>query len=143
MLCLIKTNLINFWCVPHSFATAVGFVGTALAGVREHLESRFSKIVSKHNYRHESRKLNICNYLTTLFISCVFWKVFKRYGCDGNIAVFCWWYHTSIWVSIKDLKTNENRWIHFLYKILAKKRWEFRRKILGYFPKIPKFIWKN
>jgi hypothetical protein len=52
VLCLIKTNLINFWYVPHSSATAVGLVvdfvaGTALAGVREHLGNLLSDIISE------------------------------------------------------------------------------------------------
>lgn len=43
MLCLIKTNLINFCYVLHSSAAAVCFlVGTAGAGVRGNLENRFS-----------------------------------------------------------------------------------------------------
>jgi hypothetical protein len=41
VLCLIKTNLINFCYVLHSSAAAVCFLAE-IAGVWEHLQSRFS-----------------------------------------------------------------------------------------------------
>lgn len=61
MLCLIKTNLINFWFVLHSSATAVCCFAAESAGAGtgagERLESRFSESGENFNLRRKSRKL--------------------------------------------------------------------------------------